>query len=39
MLSIYDTAKSGWQLLPGEYHIYAGPSSATTPLEGTVHLN
>ncbi|MGC8549948.1 MAG: beta-glucosidase [Acidobacteriaceae bacterium] len=39
MLSIYDTAKSDWQLLPGEYHIYAGPSSAATPLEGSIHLN
>lgn len=38
MLSIYDTQKSGWKLLPGTYHIYAGPSSATTPLHATVHL-
>lgn len=38
MLSIYDTAKSDWKLLPGAYHIYAGPSSATTPLQGTVQL-
>lgn len=38
MLSIYNTQKSDWNLLPGIYHIYAGPSSATTPLQATVHL-
>jgi beta-glucosidase len=38
MLSIYDERKSGWQLLKGVYHISAGPSSAETPLKGTVHV-
>lgn len=38
MLSIYDTQKSGWKLLPGTYHIYAGPSSATIPLHATIQL-
>jgi len=35
MLSIYDEQKNGWALLPGSYHIFAGPSSAHTPLEGS----
>lgn len=39
MLSIYDTQKAGWDLLPGVYHLFAGPSSAETPLRGTIHLN
>jgi beta-glucosidase len=38
MLSIYDERKSGWQLLKGTYHISAGPSSAETPLRGTLHV-
>jgi beta-glucosidase len=38
MLSIYDTQHSDWKLLPGAYHLYAGPSSATLPLHGIVHL-
>jgi beta-glucosidase len=36
MLSIYDEQKSGWTLLPGSYRIFAGPSEADTPLEGTL---
>jgi beta-glucosidase len=39
MLSVYDTQKAGWKLLPGTYHVYAGPSSAATPLHGTVVLH
>lgn len=38
MLSIYDVKKSGWDLLPGTYHVYAGPSSADTPLQGELQL-
>jgi len=34
MLSIYDEQKSGWTILPGSYHVFAGPSSADTPLHG-----
>jgi len=34
MLSIYDEQKSGWAILPGSYHVFAGPSSADTPLHG-----
>ena len=34
MLSIYDEQKSGWTILPGSYHVFAGPSSADTPLQG-----
>lgn len=35
MLSIFDEQKNGWGLLPGKYHLFAGPSSGYTPLEGT----
>ncbi len=39
MLSIYDTQKSGWELLPGRYRFFAGPSSASTPLQGATDLH
>ena len=38
MFSIFDEQKNGWALLPGSYHLFAGPSSAHTPLEGTFDL-
>jgi beta-glucosidase len=38
MLSIYDEQKGGWTLLPGSYRIFAGPSEAETPMEGTLLL-
>jgi beta-glucosidase len=38
MLSIYDERKSGWQLLKGIYHVSAGPSSAETPLRGSLRV-
>jgi beta-glucosidase len=38
MLSIYDERKGGWVLLPGNYHVFAGPSSADTPLEGAFYF-
>jgi beta-glucosidase len=38
VLSIFDEQKEAFQLLPGLYKIVAGPSSATTPLEGTIEL-
>ena len=37
-LSIFDTAKDGWQLLPGDYKIMAGASSSDTPLNATLHV-
>lgn len=37
-LSVFDTAKDGWQLLPGDYRVMAGASSAETPLAGTLHV-
>lgn len=37
-LSIFDTTKDGWQLLPGEYEVMAGESSASTPLTATLHI-
>jgi hypothetical protein len=38
MLSIYDEAKDGWDLLAGEYTILAGPSSSETPLTATFNV-
>jgi beta-glucosidase len=35
-LSIFDEAKDGWQLLPGEYTIFVGGSSRNTPLRAAV---
>jgi beta-glucosidase len=37
-LSIFDTAKNAWQLLPGDYKVMAGPSSSETPLDATLHV-
>lgn len=38
VISIFDEQNESWQLLPGEYKIEAGPSSATTPLKGTLDI-
>jgi beta-glucosidase len=35
-LSIFNEQKDDWELLSGEYKIYAGGSSASTPLTATV---
>jgi beta-glucosidase len=37
-LSIFDEQKEGWVLLPGEYKVYVGPSSADTPLAGSFRM-
>lgn len=37
-LSIYDTAKHAWQLVPGDYQIMVGGSSQDLPLNQTVSL-
>ncbi|MDW5266635.1 MULTISPECIES: glycoside hydrolase family 3 protein [Acidobacteriaceae] len=38
-LSIFDTAKNAWQLLPGDYKVMAGASSSETPLNATLHVS
>jgi beta-glucosidase len=38
VLSIFDEQKEAFQLLPGDYKIVAGPSSADTPLQGAITL-
>jgi beta-glucosidase len=38
VISIFDEQKNGWTLLPGEYKILAGPSSAETPLKGALQI-
>ena len=38
VLSVFDEQSNGWQLLKGQYRILAGPSSAETPLKGTIEV-
>lgn len=38
-LEIFDADKDAWELLPGEYKIYAGGSSRDVPLTATLMLN
>ncbi|WP_353067306.1 glycoside hydrolase family 3 C-terminal domain-containing protein [Tunturibacter psychrotolerans] len=37
-LTVFNTDQNGWQLLPGEYNVTAGPSSSDTPLKATLHV-
>jgi beta-glucosidase len=37
-LTIFNTETNGWQLLPGDYTVMAGPSSSDTPLKATLHV-
>jgi len=38
-LTVFNTNKNAWQLLPGDYNVTAGPSSADTPLKATLHIH
>ena len=38
-LTVFDTGKNDWQLLPGDYSVTAGPSSSDTPLKATLHIH
>jgi beta-glucosidase len=37
-LSIFNVEKNDWELVPGEYKVYVGSSSRSTPLTGTVRI-
>lgn len=37
-LSVFNTDKDGWELLPGDYKVMAGSSSNDTPLDATLHV-
>jgi beta-glucosidase len=37
-VSVFNTDKNGWQLLPGEYKVMAGASSTDTELHATLHI-
>jgi beta-glucosidase len=37
-LSVFDVATERWKIVPGEYKVMAGPSSAELPLAATVQL-
>jgi beta-glucosidase len=38
-LTVFNTEQNGWQLLPGDYSVLAGPSSSETPLKATLHVH
>ncbi len=38
-LSIFDPATNRWKVVPGEYRVMAGPSSAALPLSSNVKLD
>jgi beta-glucosidase len=38
-LTVFNTDQNGWQLLPGDYNVTAGPSSSDTPLKATLHVH
>ncbi len=38
-LSIFNVDKDDWELVPGEYKVYVGGSSRSTPLTGTVRIS
>jgi len=38
VLQIFDEAKNGWSLLPGNYDVFVGPSSDSTPLTGRLQV-
>jgi beta-glucosidase len=38
VMSVFDEKTNAWSLLPGSYKIVAGPSSAETPLTGTMQV-
>jgi beta-glucosidase len=37
-LSIFNTGKKDWELVPGEYKVYVGGSSRSTPLAGVLRI-
>jgi len=37
-LSIFDVKKNAWELVPGDYKVYVGGSSQSTPLGTAVHI-
>lgn len=37
-LSIFNVEKNAWELVPGEYKLYVGGSSADTPLSTTIRV-
>jgi len=38
-LTVFNVEQNGWQLLPGDYNVLAGPSSSDTPLKATLHVH
>jgi beta-glucosidase len=37
-ISVFDTGKNAWQLLPGDYKVTAGASSRELPLNATMQI-
>ena len=38
LMSIFNVEKNDWELVPGDYRVYAGGSSRDTPLTGTLSV-
>lgn len=38
MMAIFDVKKDAWEVLPGEYRVYAGGSSRQLPLQSTFNI-
>jgi len=38
ILQTFDEAKASWNLAPGDYQVLVGPSSADTPLSGSLAI-
>ena len=37
-LAIFNVEKNGWEVVPGDYKVYVGGSSQSTPLSTTVRI-
>jgi len=37
-LSVFDVAQNKWRIVPGEYEVHAGSSSAQLPLKAKVRI-
>jgi beta-glucosidase len=37
-MEVFNTDKNGWEMLPGNYKVMAGPSSSDTPLKAEMHV-
>ncbi len=38
LLSVFDTTADAWRLVPGDYKLFVGSSSRSTPLTATIRI-